>query len=167
MQDSEGLIVYAAEYASTADAKDDFRAIQELHKEKFIGEYEAAVFAKDDGQVRILDTVASERGWGAKVGAISGAIIGILFPPSIPVGAAVGAGLGALVGNMQRAIKTEDVEAMGGMLGEGDAGIVVVAEPTFDEAARRLMKRAAKVVKQDIDMQAEELKRAVDEAALR
>ncbi len=166
MAEPDGVIMYLAAYADLEDAQEDFDAIHAAHKEKWIGEYEAALFGKEaDGKLKIHDTVASERGWGAKVGAITGATIGILFPPAILVSAVAGAGVGAVAGQLKRGIKTDDIKAMADMLDEGTYGIVLIGFTTIEEGAERLMKRAAKVMKQEVDAQAEDLKKAIDEAA--
>ncbi len=166
MPESEDVILYLAAYKDLEDARMDFDAFEAVHKEKWIGEYEAALFGKEaDGKIKVYDTVASERGWGAKVGAITGATIGLIFPPALVASAVAGAGVGALAGQMKRGLKSDDIKAMADMLDEGTYGIVLVGLATIEEGAERLMKRAAKVMKQDVDAQAEELKKAIDEAA--
>ncbi len=164
MAEPDGVVVYAGSYVSVADAKDDFELIRALHNEKFIGEFEAAVFHKDaDGKVKVLDTVATERSAGAKVGAITGAVMGVLFPATIVGAALAGGGIGALFGNFRRGLKRKDVMEIGDMLDEGEAGVVLVGFTTIEEGVERLMKHAAKITKREIDATAEELKSAVDE----
>ena len=61
----DGMILYAAQYASLEPAKEDFADIKELHKEKFVGFYDAALFTKEaDGKVKIIDTDESGRARG-------------------------------------------------------------------------------------------------------
>lgn len=165
MSDNDGVIMFVASYGDFDDAQADFDAIKLLKQERFIGEYESALFKKDEaGEVKIIDTDATQRGWGAKVGLISGAVMGVLFPPTILAAGAAGAGIGALMGNLMRGLKRKDIMAIGEMLDEGDAGIVLVGFTTIEEGAERLMKRAAKIMKQEIDAQAEELKAQIDDA---
>jgi len=76
----------------------------------------------------------------------------------------VGAGAGALAGNLMRGIKRKDIKDIGEMLDEGQAGVILVGFTTIEEGMDRLMKRAAKVMKQEVDAQAEELKAQIDEA---
>jgi uncharacterized membrane protein len=166
MADPDGVIVYLATYGDLEDARADFEGFEAVHKEKWLGEYEAALFGKEaDGKLKIYDTVASERGWGAKVGAITGATIGLLFPPAIVASAIAGAGVGAVAGQLKRGMKTDDIKAMAEMLEEGTYGIVLVGFTTVEEGAERFLKRAAKVMKQEVDAQAEEIKKSIDEAA--
>ena len=162
---SEELLVYAAAYDTLEDAQADFEAIKLLNREKFIGGYESALFEKrEDGKVKIVNTDASERGWGAKAGLVAGAALGLIFPPSIAGMAALGAGVGAVGGHLMRGMKRSDIAAIGEMLDEGEVGIIFIGEATFEEGMDRLMKRAAKVLKKQVDSEAEELKRAIDEA---
>ncbi len=57
MADNEQVIVFAGTYGSLHEAELDFVTIKDLHKEKLVGRYEAAVFTKqDDGSVKVIDT---------------------------------------------------------------------------------------------------------------
>ncbi len=166
MAEPDGVIMFVAAYVDLDDAKMDFEAIEAVHKEKWIGEYEAALFGKEaDGKLKVYDTVASERGWGAKVGAITGAALGVIFPPTILASAIAGAGVGALAGQMKRGLKSDDIKMMADMLDEDSYGIVMVGFATIEEGAERFMKHAAKVMKKEVDAQAEDIKKAIDEAA--
>jgi uncharacterized membrane protein len=166
MAESEGVVMYAAAYGSLEDAEMDFEGIKILKAEKFLGDYEAALFTKEEGgKVKIVNTDATERGWGAKVGLVTGAVIGLIFPPSILGMGALGAGVGAVLGNFMKGMKRSDIEEVGNMLDEGQAGIILVGEVTIEEGMDRLMKRAAKVAKKEVDAQAKEIKDAIDEAA--
>ena len=165
MAESEGLILYAAAYDSLDVAREDFEGIKFLKSEKFIGNYEAALFVKEEGgKVKIVNTDATERGWGAKVGIVTGAVLGIIFPPSILGMAALGGGIGAVLGNFMKGMKRSDIKEIGDMLDEGQAGIILVGEVTLEEGLDRLMKRAAKIAKKEVDAQAKEIKAAIDEA---
>jgi uncharacterized membrane protein len=162
---SDGIIVFVGAYASVEDAEADFEGIKLLKAEKFLGTYEAALFTKDEkGEVKILNTDATQRGWGAKVGLVTGAVVGLIFPPSIIGMAAAGAGVGAVAGNFMKGMKRDDIKMMGEMLDEGTAGIVMVGEATVEEGMDRLLKRAAKVAKKQVDADAEAIKKAIDEA---
>ena len=61
--------------------------------------------------------------------------------------------------------KRKDIAELGELLDEGNAGIVVIGIPTPDLGAQRLMNRAAKVAKKQVDADAKEIKQAIDEAA--
>ena len=82
---------------------DDFEAIKQLKHAELLGMYESAIFEKTvEGALRIINTDATERAFGAKVGAVTGGVIGLLFPPSILAAAAMGTGIGAIVGHLRR-----------------------------------------------------------------
>ena len=165
MADNEFEIVYAAAYGSLEDAKEDYEGIKELHKEKWIGKYESALFTKnEDGSVKIHDTDATSRGRGLKMGAAIGAAVGIIFPVTILAGALVGGGAGLLGGHLTKGLKRGDIKELGDLLDEGEAGIVLVGIVTPDEGIDRFLKRAAKVMKKQVDADAEELKKAIDDA---
>jgi uncharacterized membrane protein len=162
---NEFEIVYAAAYGSLEDAKADYEGIKELHKEKWIGKYESALFTKnEDGSVKIHDTDATSRGRGLKMGAAIGAAVGIIFPVTILAGALVGGGAGLLGGHLTRGLKRGDIKELGDLLDEGEAGIVLLGIVTPDEGIDRFLKRAAKVMKKQVDADAEELKKAIDDA---
>jgi uncharacterized membrane protein len=164
MGEKEFEIVYAAAYTSLEDAKQDYEGIKELHKEKWIGKYESALFTKnEDGSVKIHDTDATSRGRGLKMGAAIGAAVGIIFPVTILAGALVGGGTGLLGGHLTKGLKRGDIKELGELLDEGEAGIVLVGIVTPDEGIDRYLKRAAKLAKKQVDADAEELKKAIDE----
>jgi len=160
------MIVFAAQYGDLPDAKDDFEAIKALHDEKWIGPYEAALFEKtEDGKAKIVETHSSTTRWGATAGLVVGGIIGVIFPPSILAMGALGAGAGALAGHFAGGIPRSAVKELADTLDEGGAGIVLIGEFTPDEGVDKLLKHAAKITKKQIDENAEQLKKAVDEAA--
>jgi uncharacterized membrane protein len=164
MAESENIIGYAAVYADVEDAKADFEVIKAAHREKWIGTYDAALFEKTaDGKVKVLNTDATQRKDGAAVGAIVGGILGVIFPPSILVSAAVGAGAGAAVGNLTKGWMSGDIKKVADELEPGEAGVILVADATFDAGAEKLMKRAKKMAKQEVDAQAKDVKAAIDE----
>jgi len=165
MAEADGILVFAGQYANLDEATEDFMALKTLKSMDFIGKYEAALFTKTvEGKVKIIDTDATERGAGAKVGAVTGAVLGIIFPPSLLASAAVGAGAGALVGNFMTAMSRKDVKELGELLDDGQAGIVFIGETTLEAGMRKLLKHVAKEMKIQVDDQADEMKRAIDAA---
>jgi uncharacterized membrane protein len=163
---NEQFVVFAGAYPGVDDAKADFDAIKLMHKEAWIGPYEGSLFTKlEGGKIKVLDTDSSIRAAGAGAGAFVGGVVGLIFPPSILAGAAVGAGAGALAGHFFGSLKRKDIAELGEMLDEGQAGIVFIGVATPELGAQKLMKRAAKVLKKEVDATAEDLKAAIDEAA--
>ncbi|NTU71205.1 MAG: DUF1269 domain-containing protein [Coriobacteriia bacterium] len=165
MTDVNGLIVYAGLYGDATEAMGDFEMIKAAHHEKWIGTYESAVFEKTaEGKVKVLNTDATQRGTGAKAGVIAGAVFGLIFPPSILVSAAAGAAIGAGIGNVVKNIGRGAVKDLADTLEPGQAGVILIADATFDAGAERLMKKAKKFAKQMVDADAAALKDAIDNA---
>ncbi|MEI7813456.1 MAG: DUF1269 domain-containing protein [Coriobacteriia bacterium] len=165
MAESDTIIGYAGIYANVEDAKADFAVIKEAHRESWIGTYDAALFEKAaDGKVKVLDTDATQRAAGAEIGVIAGVVLGLIFPPGILVSAAVGAGVGAVVGNLVKGFMSGDIKKIADELAPGEAGVILVADATFDAGAEKLMKRAKKLAKQEVKADAKDIKKAIDEA---
>jgi len=151
MSENKNLIAYAGAYAYADDAKADFEAIKEAHRNKWIGTYDSALFAKDyEAKVKVLDTDATQRTTGAKAGALVGAVLGMIFPPAILVGAAVGAASGAALGDLAKGFSKSDVKELAELLYQGETGVMLVADATFDAGAQKLMKKAKKFAKKAI-----------------
>ncbi len=165
MAESEGIIGYVGLYASADDAKADFESIKDAHKADWVGTYDAAVFEKTtEGKIKVLDTDATQRGEGAKVGAITGAVFGLIFPPSILISAGIGAAVGAGYGNLTKGFMNGDVKAAAEALAPGEAGVVLFADAAYELGADQLMRRAKKIAKQQVDASAEEIEASLDDA---
>jgi uncharacterized membrane protein len=162
----EPFVAYVGAYDDVDSARADFDAIKAMHKEAWIGPYEGALFTKQEGgKVKVLDQDSSIRAAGAGAGALVGGLIGLIFPPSILGGAAVGGAAGAMLGHFFGTFKRSDIAEIGDMLDEGDAGIIMIGVATPELGAQKLMKRAAKVAKKQVDADAKAIKEAIDEAA--
>ena len=95
MSDNQ-MFLYAGEYDSLEEAKADLEALKELHREKFVGTYDAAVLTKnEEGKVEVVDKIEKPTQRGGWAGLAVGAAIGLIFPPSILVSGLMGAGAGA------------------------------------------------------------------------
>ena len=145
-EDSTFLLVGA--YASVEDAQADYDVVKELHAQKVVGGFDAAVITKDDkGKVHVnKDETATRKGaWG---GAGVGAVVGLIFPPALIGSAAVGAAVGAFGGHLSKGLSRSDMKDLGDLLQEGEAGLVVIGdwrlEERIDELLRRAERREAK-----------------------
>jgi hypothetical protein len=50
------MFLYAGEYESVDEARADLKGLEELHRERYVGTYDAAVLAKnEEGKVRVVD----------------------------------------------------------------------------------------------------------------
>src|SRR3712207_3605827 len=108
----KSLFLYAGEYDSVEDAKADLEALKELHSEKFVGTYDAAVLTKnEEGKVEIVDKIEKPTQHGGWAGLAVGAAIGLIFPPSVLVSGLVGAGAGALIGHLRGGMSNSDLRS--------------------------------------------------------
>jgi uncharacterized membrane protein len=134
------MFLYAGEYESVDDAKADLDELKELHREKFVGTYDAAVLTKnEEGKVEVVDKIEKPTQHGGWAGLAVGAAIGLIFPPSVLVSGLVGAGAGALIGHLRGGMSRSDLK---------------------DEA----IKHAKKEMKKEVRADAKEIERAIDSA---
>lgn len=160
----EDVFVFAGSYGSVADAKMDYDAIEELHRQDWIGRYQAAMFQKMvDGKAKVVDTTSTTRAVGARWGAGIGAVLGLLFPPGMILSAATGAGIGALTGNVAKGWFKSDIREIAEALDVGETGVVVVAEATPEMGAERILRRAVKAEKKMIDADSRAAKESLDQ----
>lgn len=159
------VFLYAAIYDDIGDAEADYEIVFDLHAAGAIGTFDSAVIRKDeDGKVRVTKTEKPTQ-HGAWTGVGVGALVGLVFPPSIIGTAIVGAGAGGLIGHLSRGIPRGELKDLGEELDAGTAAVVVLGESKIDEQIQRATKRARKVIEQEIDAEAEDVKREIDAAA--
>jgi len=159
------MFLYAGEYDSVDDAKADLDALKELHREHFVGTYDAAVITKNEkGKVKIVDKIEKPTRHGGWAGLAVGAAIGLIFPPSVLVSGLVGAGAGALIGHLRGGMSRSDLEEVGQMLDESEAALIVVGEATIERAVEEAIERAKKEMKKEVRADAREIGRAIERA---
>ena len=161
----KNLFVFLGAYASEADARADYDVIKDLHLAGTVGTYDAAVITKDaDGKVHVNKDELPTR-HGAWTGIAAGAVLGIIFPPSLIGTAAVGGVAGGVIGHLRGGMSRSDVKELGEGLEAGEAGLIVIGDDKVADEIEKAQLKAIKEVKKEIDADAEELKRALDEAA--
>src|SRR5829696_6435334 len=161
MSDNQ-MFLYAGEYDSVEDAKADLEALKVLHREEFIGTYDAAVLTKnEEGKVDIVDKIEKPTQPGGWAGLAVGAAIGLIFPPSVLVGGLLGAGTGALIGHLRGGMSNSDLKEVGEMLDNSEAALIVVGEATLERAVDEATKRAKKQLKKEVRADAREMEKAV------
>jgi uncharacterized membrane protein len=159
------MFLYAGEYDSVDDAKADLDALKELHREHFVGTYDAAVITKnEEGKVKVVDKIEKPTRHGGWAGLAVGAAIGLIFPPSVLVSGLVGAGAGALIGHLRGGMSRSDLEEVGQMLDESEAALIVVGEATIERGVDEAIKGAKKEMKKEVRADAREIERAIDSA---
>jgi uncharacterized membrane protein len=157
------VFLYAAVYDDIGDAEADYEAVFDLHAAGLVGTFDSAVIEKEGDKVHVHKTEKPTQ-HGAWTGIAVGAIAGILFPPSIIGGAIVGGAAGGVAGHLWGGMSRGDLKELGEALDEGQAAVIVVGESKIDEQIEKATKRARKTIEKQIDADAEELKRQLEEA---
>lgn len=134
MADDQNLTLYTAVYSSTADALADLDAIEQLHKDKLIGKYDAAVIDKKSGKPHIAKRKNR---------------------PSIEI---IPEAFGG--GKLPR----KELKEAAQELSSDEAGLIVVGEPTIEKAIDEAIKGTAKVVKRSLDASVDEIASELREA---
>jgi uncharacterized membrane protein len=159
------MFLYAGEYDSVEDAKADLEELKQLHREDFVGTYDAAVLTKnEEGKVKIVDKIEKPTQHGGWAGLAVGAAIGMIFPPSVLVSGLLGAGAGALIGHLRGGMSNADLKEVGEMLEESEAALIVIGEETIERGVDEAVKHAKREMKKEVRADAREIERAIDEA---
>jgi uncharacterized membrane protein len=170
-------VLYAASYASRADALEDLYALKEIKSAGDIRDLTAVVVVKDaKGSLHVHETTHAGK-VAAGVGVVAGAIIGAVFPPagiaviSAAVGGAAGVGVVAgAIGHFAGGISRRDTKELGEFLDAGEAALLAVAVDTvathIDTAMTRASRKASRALdKGDVDAALVDLWKGLDEAA--
>jgi uncharacterized membrane protein len=158
------IFVYAATYASTDDAWADYDVLLELHADKLVGTYDAAVVNKDEkGKVHVHkhEKPTQHGAWG---GAAVGALVGVLFAPAVIGAAAVGGVVGGLGGHFREGLSRGEMKELGEGLLEGEAALVVIGESKVGEQLDKALTRAEKSFQKEVDADSKDFKRDLEEA---
>ena len=165
MANAKPLFAVVTAYDNADDAKADYDAVQQLHRQGLIGTYDAALITKDaDGKVHIR---AREKPTehGVEAGLVAGAIVGLFFPPFLLVDAAVGALAGGILQHVRKGLPHGDLKQLGQALDDGAAAVVVVGESTLEQALRKAVKRATKMVEKQVTADADQFNRDLEAAS--
>src|SRR5258708_9879702 len=113
MSDNNDVLVFIGTYSSVNDARQDYEAVRELHRQGVIGTYDAAVVEKDpDGKVHVHKHEKPTQ-HGAWTGVAVGAVAGILFPASL-IGSAIVRGVAAgLLDHLWRGMSRRAMQGLG------------------------------------------------------
>jgi uncharacterized membrane protein len=158
------VFVYAATYTSPDEAWADYDVLLDLHADKLVGTYDAAVISKDaDGKVHVRkhEKPTQHGAWG---GIAVGALIGVVAAPAILGAAAVGGVVGGLGGHFRKGIHRGDAKELGELLADGEAALIVIGESRVEEQLDKALKRAVKSVEKEVDADSKEFKRELEDA---
>ena len=135
MSNKNEMDLYTAVYGNTQAALADLEGIEQLHRDELIGNYDAAVVDLKEGKPHIVKRMDRPR---ARI---------------IPED------LGG--GTLPRKELKEAAEALQGE----EAGLILVGEPTIEKGFDKAVQGASKVVKRDFDASADEVAKALQDAA--
>jgi uncharacterized membrane protein len=158
------VFIYAATYPSTDDAWADYDVLLELHADKLVGTYDAAVINKDEkGKVHVHkhEKPTQHGAWG---GAAVGALVGVLFAPAVLGAAAVGGVVGGLGGHFRKGLSRGDLKELGETLDGGEAALVVIGESRVGEQLDKALTRYEKSIEKEVDADSKDFKRDLEEA---
>jgi len=134
MAEKKSLIVYAAAYESVDAALADLDAVEQLHKDEAIGQYDAAVIDQENGKPHVVKRVDR---------------------PYIRV---IPEWFGG--GTLPRKELHEAAE----QLTADQAGLIVVGEPTIEQALDKTLTKAARVAKRTVEATTDEITSELKEA---
>lgn len=134
MATSHDAVLYTAVYDGLDAALDDLGAFEQLHKAELIGNYDAAVVDKQDGEAHVVKRVDH---------------------PAVRV---IPEWLGS--GTLARRELHDAARA----LDPGEAALIVVGEPTLAKGFEKAVTQAARTTKRDLNAATDELARELVEA---
>ena len=134
MADNNQMLLYAAAYDTVDAALADMDAVEQLHKDKMIGKYDAAVIDQQDGKSHIVKRMDRSR-----MRAIPEMFGGGTLP-------------------------RKELKEAAGVLTANQAGLIVAGEPTIEKGLDRAITGAAKVVKRSVDATTDEISSELQEA---
>jgi hypothetical protein len=134
MAEKKQLVIYAAAYETAGAALADLDAVEQLHKDEMIGQYDAAVIDQEDGKPHVVKRMDR---------------------PHIRV---IPEWFGG--GTLPRKELHEAAE----QLTASQAGLIVVGEPTIEEGLDKALTKAGKVVKRTVEATTDEITSELQEA---
>jgi len=174
MSEPDTLLVLAAAYDDVAAAEADYEAVKALYYEiKTSHEFDAAVLARDeDGKIEVVKKheqptrhgAAHGLGWGLAIGAACAILPGIGLLGGLAVGGGAGAVIGAVTGHVKGGMDNSDLKALGDVLDKGQAGLIVVYATNMADQVAANIKAVNKFVSKEIDANADELAKQLQEA---
>ena len=134
MAENKQLVVYAVAYESVDAALADLDAIEQLHKDEMIGQYDAAVIDKENGKPHVVKRVDRPHM----------RVIPEWF------------GGGTLPG--------KELHEAAEQLTANQAGLIAVGEPTIQKGVDQALTKAAKVVKRTVEATTDQITSELQEA---
>jgi hypothetical protein len=134
MAENKQLVVYAAAYETVDAALADLDAIEQLHKDEIIGQYDAAVIDQQDGKPHVAKRMDR---------------------PHVRV---IPEWFGG--GTLPR----KELHDAAEQLTANQAGLIAVGEPTIEQGLDKAFTKAAKVVKRTVEATTDQITSELQEA---
>ena len=134
MTEQKPMLVYAATYQDLSAAEAGLDAVAQLHKDKVIGSYDAAVIDKKDGKPHVAKRM--DRPYARVIPEWFGG------------------------GTLPR----KELHEIAQELTASQAGLIAVGEPTIEAAVDKALANADKVVKRTVDATTDEITSELQEA---
>jgi hypothetical protein len=134
MAEKKTLVLYAATYETVEAALADLDAIEQLHKDEMIGQYDAAVIDKENSKPHVVKRMDR---------------------PHIRV-------IPELFGG--GALPRKELHEAAEQLTANQAGLIAVGEPTIEKGVDKALTQAAKVVQRTVEATIDELTSELQEA---
>jgi uncharacterized membrane protein len=161
------LHVLAASYDDVDDALAEYKAIEAAYTHiSSSSDFDATVVAKNDkGKVEIVRRhdeparhgAANGLVWGLAVGAVAALFPAVGVLTALAVGGGSGAAIGAVAGHAGEALSRDDLKALGDVLDQGDAGLVVVYPDELSGQVTAAVQKAKAKVRASANVSLDEL----------
>ena len=134
MAENKRLVVYAAAYETVDAALADLDAIEQLHKDEVIGQYDAAVVDKENDKPHVVKRMDR--------------------PHMRVIPEWFGGGT----------LPRKELHEAAEQLTANQAGLIAVGEPTIEQALDKALAKAAKVVKRTVEATTDQIASELQEA---
>jgi hypothetical protein len=134
MAEAKQLLVYAAAYETVDAAMADLDAIEELHKDEIIGQYDAAVIDKENGKPHVVKRMDR--------------------PHMRVIPEWFGGGT----------LPRKELHEAAEQLTANQAGLIAVGEPTIEKGVDQALTKAVKVVKRTVEGTTDQITSELQEA---
>jgi hypothetical protein len=134
MAEAKQLVVYAAAYETVDAALADLDAIEQLHKDELVGQYDAAVIDKEDGKPHVVKRMDR--------------------PHMRVIPEWFGGGT----------LPRKELHEAAEQLTANQAGLIAVGEPTIEKGLDKAFSKAAKVVKRTVEATTDQITSELQEA---
>ena len=134
MAEAKQLVVYAAAYETVDAALADLDAIEQMHKDELVGQYDAAVIDKEDGKPHVVKRMDR--------------------PHMRVIPEWFGGGT----------LPRKELHEAAEQLTANQAGLIAVGEPTIEKGLDKAFSKAAKVVKRTVEATTDQITSELQEA---